>query len=321
MTSLVTVFGGSGFIGRNAVRALARSGYRVRVAVRYPNLAHYLPPMGAVGQIQLLKCNVNDADQVARAVHGADAVVNLVGVLYSRGSQSFDALQAEAPGIVAMAAKAAGARTFVQMSAIGADEDSESDYARTKALGERAVREEFLPATILRPSIMFGPEDEFFNKFASISRFLPVLPLIGGGHTKFQPVFAGDVADAIVKCVSDPSTQGRTYELGGPRIYTFTELMQLILRETGRSRFLVPIPFWLASVKAFFLQFLPKPLLTPDQVTLLKTDNVVPPGALTFSDLGIQPDSVEAIVPAYLYRFRPKGQFDETVRERVTGNP
>ena len=321
MTSLVTVFGGSGLLGRNTVRALAKAGYRVRVAVRYPNLAHYLPPMGSVGQIQLMKCNVLDHDAVARAVHGADAVVNLVGVLYSRGSQSFDALQAEAPGTIAMAAKAAGVKSLIQISATGADEESESDYARTKALGEKVVREEFAGATILRPSLVFGPEDEFFNKFAAMARMLPFLPLIGGGHTKFQPVFAGDVAAAIVKCIEDVSTHGKTYELGGPATYTFKELMQLVLRETGRSRLLVPVPFWLASLKAMFLQFLPTPLLTPDQVTLLKTDAVVAPGALGLKDLGIAPDSVEAIVPSYLYRFRPKGEFDEAVRERVTGSP
>jgi NADH dehydrogenase len=321
MASLVTVFGGSGFIGRNVVRALAKAGYRIRVAVRYPNLAHYLPPMGTVGQIQLVKCNVNDADQVARAMQGADAVVNLIGILYSRGRQNFDALQAQAPGTIAMAAKAAGATTFVQVSAIGAEADSESDYARSKAEGERVLREEFPAAAVLRPSIVFGPEDKFFNKFAGLARMLPFLPLIGGGHTKFQPVFVGDVADAIVTCVSDPATQGKTYELGGPGIYSFKDLMQFILRETGRSRPLVPVPFFLASLKAMFLQFMPTPLLTPDQVRLLKSDNVVSPGALTFKDLGIQPDSIEAIVPAYLYRFRPRGEFDESVRERVTGSP
>jgi len=321
MTSLVTVFGGSGFIGRNVVRALAKAGYRIRVAVRYPNLAHYLPPMGTVGQIQLMKCNVNDAAQVARAMQGADAVINLVGVLYSRGAQSFDALQAEAPGTIAMAAKAAGAARFVQMSSIGADAESESGYARSKAEGERVVREEFPAATILRPSIVFGPEDGFFNKFAGMARMLPFLPLIGGGHTKFQPVFVGDVADAIVTCLSDPATQGKTYELGGPAVYSFKELMQFILRETHRSRPLLPVPFFLASLKAMFLQFMPTPLLTPDQVTLLKSDNVVSPGTLTLKDLGIVPDSIEAVVPAYLYRFRPKGEYEEIVRERVTGSP
>jgi NADH dehydrogenase len=321
MTSLVTVFGGSGFLGRNVVRALAKAGYRIRVAVRYPNLAHYLPPMGTVGQIQLMKCNVNDADQVARAMQGADAAVNLVGVLYSRGSQSFDGLQAQAPGTIAMAAKAAGAKSFVQISAIGANEESESAYARSKAEGERVLREEFAAATILRPSIVFGPEDGFFNKFAAMARMLPFLPLIGGGHTKFQPVFVGDVADAIVTCLSDAATQGKTYDLGGPAVYSFKDLMQFILRETGRSRPLLPVPFFLASLKAMFLQFMPTPLLTPDQVTLLKTDNVVSQGALTFKDLGIQPDSIEAIVPAYLYRFRPRGEYEEIVRERVTGSP
>ena len=321
MTSLVTVFGGSGLLGRNTVRALAKAGYRVRVAVRHPNLAPYLPPMGSVGQIQVMKCNVLDHDAVARAVQGASAVVNLVGVLYSRGSQSFDALQAEAPGTIAMAAKAAGVTSLVHISATGADEESDSDYARTKALGEKVVREEFAGATILRPSLVFGPEDQFFNKFAAMARMLPFLPLIGGGHTKFQPVFAGDVAAAIVKCIEDASTRGKTYELGGPAVYTFKELMQFVLRETGRSRMLLPVPFWLASLKALFLQFFPTPILTPDQVTLLKSDAVVSPRALGLKDLGIAPDSIEAIVPAYLWRFRPRGEYDEAVRERVTGSP
>ncbi|MGN6514281.1 MAG: complex I NDUFA9 subunit family protein [Rhizomicrobium sp.] len=321
MASLVTVFGGSGFLGRNAVRELARAGYRVRVAVRYPNIAQYLPPMGSVGQIQLLKCNVLDQDAVARAVEGADAVVNLVGILYPAGGQSYEDVHVTAAGHIAMAAKAGGARTLVHISTLGVDPNSESAYASTKAEGERVIREEFADATILRSSLVAGPDDDFFNKFANLARFLPVLPLIGGGHTKFQPVFVGDVAEAILKCVQDPSTHGKTYELGGPRVYSFKEILELVLRETGRSRPLVPVPFFLASIKALFLQFLPGKLLTPDQVRFLKTDNVVSPGALTFKDLGIEPDTLEAVLPAYLWRFRPKGQYDEAVRERVTGNP
>lgn len=321
MASLVTVFGGSGFLGRNAVRELARAGYRVRVAVRYPNIAQYLPPMGSVGQIQLMKCNVLDQDAVTRAMDGADAVVNLIGILYPAGGQSYDDMHVTAAGHIAMAAKAAGATTLVHVSTLGADPESESDYARTKAEGERVIREEFAGATILRSSLVAGPNDDFFNKFANLARFLPVLPLIGGGHTKFQPVFVGDVAKAILKCVVEPSTRGKTYELGGPRVYSFKDILELILRETGRSRPLIPVPFFLASIKAMFLQFLPGKLLTPDQVTFLKTDNVVAPGALTFRDLGIVPESIEAVLPSYLYRFRPRGEFDEAVRERVTGSP
>ena len=321
MASLVTVFGGSGFLGRNTVRALAKAGYRVRVAVRNPNLAPYLPPMGSVGQIQLMKCNVRDHDAVARAVEGADAVVNLVGILYPAGGQGYEEVHVTAAGNIAMAAKAAGASTLVHASALGADPDSESDYARTKAEGETALREEFAAATILRFSLLVGADDKFFNKFAALARIAPALPLIGGGRTKFQPLFVGNAAEAVLKCVQDRSTHGKTYELGGPNIYTFKEILQIVLRETGRSRPLISIPFWLASLKAMILQFLPGALLTPDQVRFLKTDNIVSPGARTFKDLGIVPQSVEAILPSYLYRFRPKGQFDEAVRERVTGSP
>jgi NADH dehydrogenase len=321
MASLVTVFGGSGFLGRNAVRALAKAGYRIRVAVRYPNQAQYLPPMGSVGQIQLMKCNVLDQDAVARACQGADAVVNLVGILAPAGGQGFDDVHVAAVGNIAMAAKAAGARTLVHVSSLGADPEAESHYAKTKGEGEKLLREEFSNATILRPSLLAGPDDDFFNKFAALARMLPMLPLIGGGHTKFQPVFVGDVADAIVKCVSDTATKGKTYELGGPGTYSFKALMQLVLQETGRSRLLLPVPFWLASIKAMFLQFLPGKLLTPDQVTSLKADNLVSPNALTFKDLGIAPDSIEAILPSYLWRFRPRGEYDEAVRERVTGSP
>jgi NADH dehydrogenase len=321
MASLVTVFGGSGFLGRNAVRALAKAGYRIRVAVRYPNQAEYLPPMGSVGQIQLMKCNVLDQDAVARACQGADAVVNLVGILAPAGGQGFDDVHVAAVGNIAMAAKAAGARTLVHVSSLGADPEAESHYAKTKGEGEKLLREEFSNATILRPSLLAGPDDDFFNKFAALARMLPMLPLIGGGHTKFQPVFVGDVADAIVKCVSDTATKGKTYELGGPGTYSFKALMQLVLQETGRSRLLLPVPFWLASIKAMFLQFLPGKLLTPDQVTSLKADNLVSPNALTFKDLGIAPDSIEAILPSYLWRFRPRGEYDEAVRERVTGSP
>lgn len=318
MTQTVTVFGGSGFVGRHTVRALARAGYRVRVAVRKPNLATYVLPAGNPGQIQIAKTDVHDADSVKAAIRGADAVVNLVGVLYERGHQSFEELHVHAAGTIAKAAADEGVTSLIQISAIGADEDAEAAYAASKGKGEAAVRAAFPNATILRPSIVFGPEDEFFNRFAWLAQMAPVLPLIGGGHTKFQPVYVGDVAAAIVKCVSDAATRGQTYELGGPDVYTFKELMQAILRMTCRKRLLVPVPFALASLKAFFLQFMPKPLLTPDQVTLLKSDNVVSDGAKTLADLGIAPDSVDAIVPSYLWRFRPRGQYEALAGKRVS---
>ena len=321
MTKLVTVFGGSGFLGRNAVRALARAGYRIRVATRHPNLANFLPPMGSVGQIALLRCNALDEDAVARAVEGADAVVNLVGILYPAGGQGFEAVHVTAPSIIAKAARNAGVKSLVHISTVGISEDSASKYASSKARGDSALREEFPQATILRPSLVAGPDDDFFNKFANLARFTPVLPLIGGGHTKFQPVFVGDVADAIVKCVEDGSTHGKDYALGGPNVFTFKQMLEIILRETGRRRALIPIPFFAASIKAFFLQFLPGKLLTPDQVTFLKSDNIVSPDALTFKDLGIVPDSLEAVLPAYLWRFRAKGQFENSAAERVSGSP
>jgi len=318
MTSTVTVFGGSGFVGRHAVRALARAGYRVRVAVRKPNLAMHLLPAGNVGQIELRKTDVHDADAVAAALRGADAAINLVGVLYSRGRQNFEDIHVRAAETITTAAKREGVKTLVHLSAIGADADAESHYAASKGEGEARLRAAFPEATILRPSIVFGPEDEFFNRFAWLARLSPVLPLIGGGHTKFQPVFVGDVAAAILKCVSDAATRGRAYELGGPGVYSFKDLMAFILKTTGRKRILLPVPFGLATLKAFFLQFLPKPLLTPDQVTLLKHDNVVSEGALTLADLGIAPDGIEAVVPAYLWRFRPKGQYDAVPPGRIS---
>lgn len=318
--TLITVFGGTGFLGRHTVRALARAGFRVRVAVRYPNAGFFLLPMGHVGQIALFKCNVRNAKQVAAAVHGASGVVNLTGILFSRGRQNFNAVHVEGAAAIADAARAGGAASLVHISSIGANSDAESSYAASKGEGEQRVREAFPDATILRPSIVFGPEDDFFNRFAALARILPVLPLIGGGHTRFQPVFVGDVASAVLRALRAPSARGKTYELGGPTVYSFKELMQVILRETCRKRLLLPVPFSVASFQAFFLQFLPKPLLTPDQVTLLKSDNVVA-APDTLASLGIEPTSVEAEVPTYLSRFRPKGQFDELARERVSAKP
>ncbi|HKU65784.1 MAG TPA: complex I NDUFA9 subunit family protein [Rhizomicrobium sp.] len=307
-TNLVTIFGGSGFVGRHAVRALARAGWRIKVATRHPARGFFLRPLGSVGQIDFVKCDVGDAASVTQAIAGAQAVVNLTGILFEKG-QTFEDVQSDGAAHIAQAAAAAGVRALVHVSAIGADLESESAYAVTKAQGEQAVREAFPAAVILRPSIIFGPEDGFFNKFAAMARIFPALPLIGGGHTKFQPIFVGDVAQAIVAALS--RQDGRTYELGGPSIYSFKELLQLILRETGRRRALIPIPFALASLKAAFLQLLPNPLLTMDQVRLLRCDNVVSPTAAGLRDLGITPTSVEAVVPSYLWRYRAKGEYAE----------
>lgn len=319
--ALVTVFGGSGFLGRHVVRALAKAGWRIRVAVRHPASAYFLLPMGTVGQIQVVKCNARDAEQVAAALKGAQAAVNLTGLLYQRGAQSFEGLHVEGACNIARAARDAGAATLVHVSAIGADAQSHARYAATKGEGEAAVREAFPDAAILRPSLLFGPEDKFFNKFGWLARMLPALPLVGGGHTKFQPLFVGDAAAAVLKCVEDVSTRGKTYELGGPTIYSFKELMQVVLAETGRKRLLVPVPFFAAKIKAFFLQGSAllgiEPLLTMDQVELLKTDNVVHAGTAAIADLGIAPVALEAIVPSYLWRFRAKGQFEEPATSQL----
>jgi NADH dehydrogenase len=307
---LVTVFGGSGFIGRYVVQRLARAGWQVRVAVRRPNEALFLKTSGDVGQVTPVAANIRDDRSVAAAVAGADAVINLVGILYASGKQSFDAVQAKGAARIAAAAKAAGATRFVQISAIGADPSSDSAYARSKAEGEQAVKLAFADATILRPSIVFGPEDDFFNRFARMAMMSPVLPLIGGGHTKFQPVYVADVADAVARALEDEGTMGKTYELGGPRSYTFRALMEMLLKEIGRCRLLVPLPFALATLKASFLQLLPIKLLTVDQVRLLKRDNVVSANALGFKDLGITPTALEAILPSYLDQYRPLGYYN-----------
>lgn len=306
---LVTVFGGSGFIGRYVVRALARDGWRVRVALRRPNSALFLKPLGEVGQIDLVQANIRDDESVARAVRGADAVVNLVGILYESGHQTFAEIQAEGAARVARAAAAAGARRLVQVSAIGADAASPAAYARAKAAGEASVAEAFPGATILRPSIVFGPEDKFYNLFAGLARVAPALPLIGGGLTRFQPVYVVDVAEAVTRVLADPKTAGQTYELGGPSVYTFKQVLEMILAVTEQKRLLVTIPWPLARLQARVLGLLPNPLLTPDQVTLLEVDNVSDPAKPGLAALGIEATPVEAILPLYLRRFRRSGEF------------
>jgi NADH dehydrogenase len=313
-TRVVTVFGGSGFIGRYVVKRLAQQGWLVRVAVRRPSRAAFLQPLGDVGQITLLRAPLQDAAAVRAVLDGADAAINLVGLLFEKGKQNFEAVHLRGARQVAEAAAAAGVKHLVQISAIGAEVSAEAKYARTKGAGEQAVSQAFPAAAIVRPSIVFGPEDEFFNLFASLAQLSPVLPLIGGGATRFQPVYVGDVADAVVKCLTDPACAGKSYELGGPQVYSFKELLELMLRQIGRRRLLLPLPFWAASLEAAVLEWSPMPLLTRDQVKLLRHDNVVGPDALTFADLGIQPTSVEVVLPTYLDRYRPGGRFSRRSR-------
>ena len=315
MQGLVTVFGGSGFVGGQVVRALAKRGLRVRVAVRNPGRGYKLRMLGDVGQIEVVQANIRMPASVARALEGAEGCVNLVAVMHERGRQKFQSVHAMGARTIAEAAKAAGVSRLVHMSAIGADPGSASKYARTKAMGEAAVREVVPSATILRPSIVFGPEDDFFNRFARMACASPVLPLIGGGATKFQPVFVGDVANAVAACLLDADTAGKTYELGGPGVFTFKALMERLCEEIGRKPILAPIPFGVAGLIGMGgdlvnLQPIPiAPPLTSDQVTLLRADNVVAPGALTLADLKVAPTAMEPILASYLYRYRKGGQY------------
>ena len=314
--ALVTVLGGSGFIGRHTVRALARRGYRIRVGVRRPDLAGHLQPMGGVGQIHAVQANLRYPDSVARAVEGASVVIDLVGILAPAGRQTFEAVHVEGARTAARAARAAGAERMIFVSAIGADAKSPGRYGRTKAAGEAAVLAEFPGAVILRPSIVFGPEDDFFNRFAGMAASAPFLPLIGGGRTKFQPVYVGDVAAAIVAAAEGRAKPGATYELGGPEVATFRKLLDRTQEYAGRERSYFPMPFWLASLVGALSGLLPSGLrpITADQVRMLKSDSVVSEQALkdgrTLAGLGItSPHAISSIVPQYLETFRPKGQY------------
>jgi uncharacterized protein YbjT (DUF2867 family) len=310
---LITIIGGSGFLGRHIARALARRGYRIRIACRRPDLAGHLQPLGVPGQIVPVQANLRFPASLAAACDGAYAVINLPGVMRSSGPQTFEAVHVFGAGAAAGAAKAAQVRVFIQMSALGASPDSSSAYARSKAEGEKRARANFPGAIVIRPSIVFGPEDGFFNLFASLSRFLPCLPLIGGGETRFAPVFVGDVAEAIARLVDRGEADGKTYELGGPEIMSFRQILEFILRTIGRHRLLVPVPWSLARIQGLLMGLLPKPLLTADQVENLRSDNVVGDEALrdrrTLDGLGISPIGIAAVVPGYLYRYSKAGQF------------
>jgi uncharacterized protein YbjT (DUF2867 family) len=311
---LVTVFGGSGFLGRHVVRALLKRGWRVRAAVRRPDLAGHLQPLGMVGWVQPIQANLRYRWSVDRAVEGADAVVNLVAVMNNSGRQTVDTVNVFGARAVAEATRAAGLDRVVHVSAIGADPESDSAYGRSKAEAEAAVYETLPHSVVMRPSIMFGQEDHFFNRFAGMARMSPFLPLIGGGKTRFQPVFAGDVAQAIADSIEGKARPATTYELGGPEIHTFRECMEIMLEMIGRKRVLLPMPWGVASVLGTVLQYLPGKMLTPDQVRLLRVDNVVSEEAIeekrTIKAFGIEPTTIEAVLPSYLSRFRATGEYE-----------
>ncbi len=323
MQNLVTVFGGSGFVGTQAVRHLAKAGWRVRVAVRNPGLAYKMRLLGDVGQIDVVQANIRDIPSLERALEGATASLNLVGLLFETGRQGFQSVHVAGSRNIAEVAQALGVRRVVQMSALGADPASPSNYARTKAQAEAEIRAVQPGASIVRPSIVFGQGDGFFNKFGEMARFTPALPLIGGGETRFQPVFVGDVGQALARIVTDPACAGQTYELGGPTVHTFRELLEIMLAETGQKRLLVPVPFAVASLlgKAADLgSFLLPPPVTADQVELLKSDNVPSGQYPGLGELGITPTSLGAVLPTYLYRYRAGGQYaDQDAREVEAG--
>ncbi len=311
---IATVFGGTGFIGAQVVRELAKRGYTVKVASRVPERAYFLRPCGFVGQIVPFACDYGDEDSIGEAVAGAAVVVNCIGILFERRRGDFTRIHTELPALIAKACKKHRAGRFVHVSALACERGG-SKYARSKHEGEKALRKAFPAATILRPSVVFGPEDEFFNMFAKMARYLPALPLIGGGHTRFQPVYVGDVADAVMAAIEQPCREksgpcGRTYELGGPETVDFRGIYQRLFHHTQRVRALVPLPWGLAKLQALFMGLLPKPPLTRDQVESLKTDNVTADGALTLADLGITPTGMSLILPSYLGRYCPGGRYN-----------
>lgn len=312
MAQLVTIFGGSGFVGTTLVEHLAKTGVRIRVAVRRPNSAMHVKPLGDVGQVQVVQANVRDENSVRAAIRGADAVINLVGILFESGAQKFTKVQAEGAEIIARISAELGVKNLVQMSALGADENSPSLYAQSKALGEKAVRQYFPEATIIRPSVIFGAGDGLFNRFAQAVSTFPLIPVFSG-DTKFQPVYVGNVVDVIVKALKDSAMRGETYELGGADVYSLRELMQLTAKETMRKVSFIDVPDFIAPVSVFFLGLLPNPPITLDQLRMLGGDNVVSEDAKGLGDLGITPTLVEAILPSYLHQYRPKGQFAENI--------
>jgi len=306
---IIAIFGAGGFLGKHLMRQLTKLDYRVKVATRNPYLKGYLKPLGNPGQIELFKTNIFDPEDVRKVLKNCDVVINLVGVLYETRKQKFNEIHSQFPYLLCNLCNELKIKNLVHVSALGVKEKNVSQYMLSKLQGEKNIQDTFKPSVILRPSVVFGPEDKFFNTFASIAQFSPVLPLIGGGKTKFAPIYVGDVAKAIVKALELSNSESKIYELGGPENYSFKELMEILLTEIKKKRFLMPIPFAVAKFQSYFLQMLPNPLLTPDQVEMLKYNNVVSGEYPTLKDLGISGTLIQSILPKYIYRFRTGGQF------------
>ena len=306
---IIAIFGAGGFFGKHLMRQLTKLGYRVKVATRNPYLKGYLKPLGNPGQIELFKTNIFNSEDVKQVLKDCDFVINLVGILYETRKQKFNQIHTEFPNLLSKLCNEIGVKNLVHISALGVRESHVSKYMRSKLEGEKNIKNFFKPSVILRPSLIFGPEDKFFNKFASIAQFSPALPLIGGGKVKFSPIYVGDVAQAIVKTLKLNNSEPKIYELGGPENYSFKELIEILLEEIKKKRFLIPIPFSAAKFQSYFLQIMPNPLLTPDQVEMLKYNNIVSGEYPTLEDLGISGKTIQSILPKYIYRFRTGGQF------------
>jgi NADH dehydrogenase len=306
---IICLFGGGGFLGKHLMRQLTRLDYRVKVATRNPYLKGYLKPLGNPGQIELFKINIFSSEDLKQVLKNCDFAINLVGILHETRKQKFSQIHSQFPYLLSNLCNEIGINNLIHVSALGIKEKHLSRYIQSKLQGEKNIQENFKPSVILRPSVIFGPEDKFLNTFASIAQFSPVLPLIGGGKTKFAPIYVGDVAKAIVKALELNNSKPKIYELGGPENYSFKELMEILLTEIKKKRFLVPVPFGFAKFQSYFLQMMPNPLLTPDQVELLKHNNIVSGDYPTLKDLGITGTAVQSILPKYIYRFRAGGQF------------
>ena len=306
---IIAIFGAGGFLGKHLMRQLTKLDYRVKVATRNPYLKGYLKPLGSPGQIELFKTNIFDQKDVEQVLKNCDLAINLVGILYETRKQKFDQIHSQFPYLLSKLCNELGIKKLIHISALGVKEKHNSKYIQSKLQGEKNIQENFKPSVILRPSIVFGPEDKFFNTFASIAQFSPFLPLVGGGKTKFAPIYVGDVAKVIAKAIELNNSEPKIYELGGPKNYSFKELMEILLTEIKKKRLLIPIPFGVARFQSYFLQMMPNPLLTPDQVELLKHNNIVSGDHPTLKDLGVTGTPIQTILPKYIYRFRTGGQF------------
>ena len=306
---IIAIFGAGGFLGKHLMCELTKLDYRVKVATRNPYLKGYLKPLGSPGQIELFKTNIFDQESVKQVLKNCDLAINLVGILYETRKQKFNQIHSQFPHLLSNLCNELGTKNLIHVSALGVRERHTSQYMQSKLQGEKNIQNNFKPSVILRPSVVFGPEDKFFNTFASIAQFSPVLPLIGGGKTKFVPIYVGDVAKAVVKTLDLNNSEPEIYELGGPKNYSFKELMEILLIEIKKKRFLIPIPFGMAKFQSYFLQMMSNPLLTPDQVEMLKHNNIVSGDYPTLKDLGVSGTPIHSILPKYIYRFRTGGQF------------